>query len=160
MFSRNIDQTGDDVFNFDTEFLEAQQVEIRWYDDQVVTLWNRTAHDLWHRFAPKGVLPAGKAVRERYARTLEAAVNAVEASYRKDVLSHKTELSRKLRKDSARILARPPPRVTFSQRIPGLVDSLGPLRDIRAHIKDVRSGGPVPPPPFSDPGSALPRRGE
>jgi len=160
LFSGNLEKEGDDAFDFDTEFLEAQRVEIRWRDDHVVPLWNRTAHDLWHRTARNNVLPSGMAIRERYARALEAAVAGVEKRYVDVVLKQKNEVSSKLRKDSSRILGQPRPRVTFSQRLPGLVENLGPLQDIRAHINDVRSGGSVAPPPFSNPEFALVRQGD
>jgi hypothetical protein len=160
LFSGNLEREGDDAFDFDTEFIEAQRVEIRWHDEHLVELWNKTAHDLWHKIARNNVLPSGSAIRERYARALESAVDGVEKQYADVVLTHKNKLSLKLRKDIGRILARPQPRVTFSQRLPDLVKNLGRLQDIRAHIKDVRSGNPVVPPPFSDPEFALVRQGD
>jgi hypothetical protein len=155
LFSNLLAKVHSDVFNFDTEFLEAQQVEIDWYNEEVLRLWNQTAHDLWHRTARRNAFPTTQTIRERYAKALEADVDAVVKAYDDVVLKHRRKLADDLRRQEDQILARPRPRITYAPRLPGLVRELGPLSVIRQHIDDVRAGGTVLLPPFADPAFRL-----
>ena len=150
LFSNLLADADSDVYNFDTEFLEAQQVEIDWYNEEVLKLWNQTAHDLWHRTARRNAFPVTRTIRERYANDLERSVDAVVKVYDDVVLKHRRKLAGDLRRQRGLILARPMPRITYAPRLPDLVRELGALSVIKQHIADVRAAGTVLKPPFAD----------
>ncbi|MGO4223103.1 hypothetical protein AB4Y64_14775 [Lysobacter sp. TAF61] len=158
IFATDVDKPGTRVFQFDVvNYKKLTDLEIAWFNSDVIPFWNDKAHKLWTRYAPR---MKNMQVRRTYAAELERELVPVEKSYGEKVEKLKNQLIDNLRTSGA-LNTRPDLRVTSAVRLAIKERKIGILGRVREHLLDAVDPTlpTVPPPAFANEDGFLRRIG-